>query len=62
MAVVSQKHLENTHRLGGSFRLSTAIFILKIHVLLAALALASVMAVESAVAALIDLKIQLREH
>ena len=48
MAVVSRKHWENTHRLSGyshlplpvsvsCFRPTTAIFLLKIHVLLAAL-------------------------
>ncbi len=63
MVVVSWKYFRNTHRLGDScqlpllvsfqcFLLSTAIFILKIHVLLAALAVA-------ALAALIDLMIQL---
>ena len=51
MAVVSKKYLENTDRLGGSsilpllvslyyFRLTNIIFLLNIHVLLAALAVA----------------------
>ena len=67
MAVASRKHFRNTHRLGGSshlleseplvFWLTTAIFLLKMHVLLAALAVASASGV--VVATLIDLKIQL---
>ncbi len=57
MAVVSRKHLENIHRPVGSSHLllTTAIFLLKIHDLLATVA----------VVALIDLKIPLcmaREH
>ncbi len=63
MAAISLKHFGHTHRLSGSshlllpvslycFRLTTAIFLLEINVLLAALA----------VPALIYLKIQLKNH
>ncbi len=65
--MVSQKYLGNTHQLGGSSHLSlpvslyffwfkNAIFLLKIHILLAALAVVAAVAVTT----LIDLKIQLR--
>ena len=61
MSVVSRKQLGNTHRLGDSihlllplslwcFRLTTDIFLLKIHILLAALVVVVALAVASAVA------------
>ena len=74
MAVVSRNPLVKTHRLGGSshlqlpvslncFQLTPAIFLLKIHFLLAALLVVVAMAVVSAVAVAghTNLKIQLRQ-